>query len=221
MENDESIRRLLLFNEKVEKVLRCSFVKNVFTKDHGFTLHVGQNQPITVERHGSDEEATDAISLTLRFFFIDKDGLSIYNAKTGGVDSQMESLYLSLSLPEAQKQSVRDAFAEYRDFLAGTTSIKCNNQLYTNWFVLEHILFGDLSHANPEKRPIIEQWRAFPPLKSLIDFYYEDVVAQTVIFVSNCRNFNNYVIHYLSGELCADHSSSELPSIEPHGTQED
>jgi hypothetical protein len=65
----EAQRRLLLFNEKAEKLQRSSFIAKVFHKDHGFTIHFGENKPLIVEKRGADEESTDALSLTLRFFY--------------------------------------------------------------------------------------------------------------------------------------------------------
>jgi hypothetical protein len=76
-ETTEALRRLRLFNEKAEKLQRCSFIEKVFRPDHGVTIHFGEDLPLTVENQGADEEATDALSLTLRFFFNQRDGISL------------------------------------------------------------------------------------------------------------------------------------------------
>ena len=71
------LRRLRLFNEKTEKLLRCSFVQKVFSKRTGLTIRMGVDQPLTIERSGADEEATDALTLTLRLFFMRRDGIAL------------------------------------------------------------------------------------------------------------------------------------------------
>src|ERR1051325_2638857 len=147
----EALRRLRLFNEKAEKLLRCSFVQKVFQKDHGFTISFGEGQPVTVERSGADEEATDAFSLTLRFFYNKRDGISL---------DQMRELYESLPISKEEKCKARDAFARYDKMLSSGIGSVFKGVTLTNWHIIETVLYGSLAHINDDKRPIYDEWRS-------------------------------------------------------------
>jgi hypothetical protein len=158
----EAVHRMRLFNEKADKLDRCSFVEKVFKKDHGFTIHFGEDQSLNVERTGADEGATDALSLTLRFFFNKKDGIAI---------EQMKDLYESLPIPEEEKVKARNAFVHYERILDAPIGVNFKGTILTNWNVIETILYGDLAHANDDKRPIFEEWRSAAPFYTLVNFF--------------------------------------------------
>jgi hypothetical protein len=185
VETTEALRRLRLFNEKAEKLQRCSFIEKVFRPDHGVTIHFGEDQPLTVEKQGADEEATDALTLTLRFFFNQRDGISL---------SQMRELYEALPVPDEEKRKARDAFGRYDGFLNSGIGVVFKGHALTNWNVLETVLYGDLAHANDNKRPIFEEWREAAPFGTLVQFYYEEAVARVVQFVVACQQFNEELI---------------------------
>lgn len=188
VETAEALQRLRLFNEKAEKLQRCSFIEKVFRSDHGVTIHFGEDQPLTVEKQGADEEATDALSLTLRFFFNQGDGISL---------SQMRKLYEALPLPDEEKRKAREAFGRYDGFLNSGIGVVFKGNALTNWNVLETVLYGDLAHANDNKRPMFEEWREAAPFGTLVQFYYEEAVARVVQFVVACQQFNEEIIRRL------------------------
>jgi hypothetical protein len=188
VETTEALQRLRLFNEKAEKLQRCSFIEKVFRSDHGVTIHFGEDRPLTVEKQGADEEATDALSLTLRFFFNQRDGISL---------CQMRELYQALPLPDEEKQKVRDSFGRYDEFLNSGIGVVFRENALTNWNVLETVLYGDLAHANDNKRPIFEEWREAAPFGILVQFYYEEAVARIVQFVVALQRFNEKIIRRL------------------------
>ena len=188
VETTEALRRLRLFNEKAEKLQRCSFIEKVFRPDHSVTIHFGEDQPLTVDKQGADEEAIDALSLTLRFFFIQKDGISL---------SQMGELYQALPIPDENKRKAREAFGRYDEFLNSGIGVVFKGLSLTNWNVLETVLYGDLAHANHDKRPIFEEWREAAPFGTLVEFFYEEAVAGIVQFVVACQQFNEEIIRRL------------------------
>ena len=183
----EALLRLRLFNEKAEKLLRCSFVENVFKQPTGITISFGENQPMTVERRGADEEATAALSLTLRFFFNQRDGISL---------DQIRDIYEILDIPDEQKKKARDAFGRFDNFLQSGIGVVFKGKRLTNWNIIETVLYGDLAHANDDKRPIFQEWRDAAPFGTMIDFYYEDAVSTVVQFIASCQRFNDKILQH-------------------------
>src|SRR5690242_2528128 len=93
----DGLRRLRLFNEKAERLRRTRFIKMTSAEGVGVRVSYRANEPLTVEKRGADEEATDALLLTLRFFLQPRDGIQL---------EQIEQLYRALPLPDEYKERV-------------------------------------------------------------------------------------------------------------------
>jgi len=184
----DAIRRLRLFNEKVEKLERCSFVTKVFRPDHGVTIHFGTDQPLTITKVGADEEATDALVLTLRFFFQEKDDISL---------RQITELYQRLPIRDEDKGKVRMAFRNIEQFLDCDVGVVFEGLALTNRIIFETFLYGDLAHVADNKRPLYEAWVKAVPFSTLAMCWFEDIVAQVLSTVFALKRFNEQTITLL------------------------
>ena len=92
----EAVQKLKLFNEKVLTLRRRNFIPQVFGTDHGITLRFSPDKPLTIEKHGADEEALHAVIPTLRLFVQPGDGISF---------DQIAALYQRLPVEDRAKQS--------------------------------------------------------------------------------------------------------------------
>jgi hypothetical protein len=188
----DALDRLRFFNEKTEKLLRCSFVEKVFGKDRGITIHFGEDQKVVAERQGADEESTDALTLTLRFFFQERDNIAIYDKP--GSKSQMLKFYESLPIPDDKKQRARETFVRFDQYLATTSHMSFMGRSLTNWNIVETVLYGDKAHANHDKRPIFQEWQEAAPFGTFVQSSYEEAVAEVIRFVDWCVSFNKELI---------------------------
>lgn len=96
-------------------------------------------------KQGPDEEARLAVVSTLRMFVQPGDGISI---------EQIAVLYESLPVevdPKA-KESARKAADGLKEYFAQTTGITFQGHVLTNWRLFEVFMYGNLAHANDDKR---------------------------------------------------------------------
>ncbi len=70
-ELDAAITTLEIFNEKVEELLRSSFVHKMLKEPGGVTHRWEEGGEFVAERYGPDEESIKALLLTYRFFIND------------------------------------------------------------------------------------------------------------------------------------------------------
>jgi hypothetical protein len=181
----EALQKLRLFNAKAEKLYRCSFIQKVFRKDHGVTVSFGIDQPIRVEKRGSDEEATDAAVLTLRFFLQPRDGIAY---------EQIRDLYAILPVPEEDKLTVNRWCDELKSFLDEPTALVLHGETPSNGRFLDIFLYGNLSHANEDKRQLYDQWMNTPMDNKIMEFYFEDIAAGVVNFIFAVTSLNTKTI---------------------------
>jgi hypothetical protein len=180
----DALARIHLFNEKADAHLSYSFVRKVFRNDHGYSLSF-REQTLSVEHRGADEEATAAVSLPLRFFFQERDRISL---------KQMREVYETLPISDGQKEMLRQAFREHEEMLSEPLPIVFLGEQLTRWKILETVLYGDLAHANPDKRPTLEAWRKAAPFDTIIKVQYEEVLSEVIYFIAGLRHFNDEVL---------------------------
>lgn len=183
----EAVEKLRLFNDKAEKLFRCSFTEKVFREDHGVTVECGLNRPLEVNKRGSDEEATAAFCCTLRFFLQSRDGISC---------EQIRDLYNVLPVPENDKEAVRRWRDKLTAFLNERTELILHGDKPSNGCLLEIFLYGDLAHANQDKRETFNAWMN-TPMDPLMEFYFEDIAAEVFRIIYEMTNLNRRTIEYL------------------------
>ena len=130
MLSQEQIAALKLFNEKADKLKRCSFTRLVFEHKSGVSFSATINEEIKIERAGPDEEAIDAFALTFRFFIQDNEKSSFRN---------LDSIYNEPPLSQLQKESFAKARRELNDYLDAFSIFTVNNERLSN----RHILGSD------------------------------------------------------------------------------
>ena len=160
MSREEIVSTLKLFNEKADKLRNSNFVRNAVA-DSGVNLSWRAGQPAEVRRRGPDQENIDAFVLTLRFFLQDNEITSFRNLSA--------NIYASTLVPEEYRLQFEKPRAALNDFLDGNTMFNFGG-IITRRELLEVFLFGDLSHANKEKKKKFEEWMA----SSLVSPFFEN-----------------------------------------------
>jgi hypothetical protein len=155
-------RRVALFDEMAGVLLGSRFVERVFSETIGVKLTWERDAPITAVIDGPDEESVRALVLTVRMFIQDGDGISF---------REMREIYDEPSVPAELRSRFyvyRDGINEFLDAPPAGISLNHNGQDLTRRQILDVVVYGGLSHANPRKRATYEQWRAIVPWFALV-----------------------------------------------------
>ena len=187
----EMLQRLKLFNEKIETVRRGRFVPQVFRPDHGVTLNFATEKPLKVEKRGADEDAILALAITLRFFCQEKDGISL---------RQIADIYESLPVEEMDKKSARSAADSVDKYLNTPFPFVINGGAITKRRLFEVFMYGGLAHANDDKRLEYQNWIK-SPIVSMMQFYFEDIVAHMLQVIVSFQGMNERTIEMLQSWL--------------------
>lgn len=170
MDTDSEINTLKLFNEKVDKLSRLSFMKTLLKNKSVVTLKGERKEndqwELTQERVGPQEEAVDAFVLTIRFFIQDNESTSFRN-----IADLYDNSCLSYNLKSDFKH-LRSNLNRYLDSYP-FMGISVNKETLTHRKIMDTVIYGGLSHANPIKKREYDFW-VNTPLKAFIeeDFVY-------------------------------------------------
>jgi hypothetical protein len=173
----EAIQRLKLFNEKLQTLRERKFIPQM--RNNSFTLTFSSNTA-TWETEGPEEESRLAMASTLRMFVQPQDGI---NAE------QIAELYESLPVevdPKA-KESARKAANGLKEYFAKPTDITFQGEVLTNGRLFEVFMYGNLAHANDDKRADYEKWTKHPggvPMKIFFDGIVIDLLKSIFSFHS-------------------------------------
>lgn len=179
MDTKEALATFRLFNEKADKLERLSFTEKI--SHSGVTITAKLNQPVQTERYGPDEESIDAFVLTMRFFVQDNEITSFGN---------MADLYAKLPVSTDLVEKFNDARAKTNAGLDKPTPIKLNDVVLTYRVVYEVFLWGDLAHANPNKKATHNAWAKDPILFPLLqnEFVFALGILLNMIFFTRAVN---------------------------------
>lgn len=165
MNNSEIINSLKLFNEKAKKLERLSFIETLSKYDSGFSIKINKREDghydLIQERRGPLEEAIDAFVLTIRFFIQDNEVTSFRN---------LSGLYECAPVAKKIKNDfikIRTQLNEYLDSNSGMAII-VNKETLNHRKIFDTVIYGCLSHANPEKKGKYD-FLARTPLKAMIE----------------------------------------------------
>jgi hypothetical protein len=186
MSRDEIISTLKLFNEKADKLRNSKFVASAVA-DSGVNLSWTEGQPAEVSRKGPDQENIDAFVLTLRFFLQDNEPISFRNLST--------NIYSSSLISEEHRHQFERARSALNDFLDGNTMFNFGG-IITRRELMNVFIFGDLSHANWEKKEKFEEWMA----SSLVSPFFENEFVTVLFEILNIVLF----VQKLNQQVLAD-----------------
>jgi len=169
---EEAIARLTLFIHKVERLQSLSLVRTLLEGGSSFSISwTADSGAVDLAVTGPDAEQIDAFVLTMRLFIQNNDQISLHN---------MARLYEGLPISERLKQN----FTMHRGHLNESLQRRCilsiNEDNPTMGEVLETILYGQLSHLDPDKRQRYLTWAQFPMAGSIIHFEFVGVLMQFV-----------------------------------------
>jgi hypothetical protein len=190
LSTSEVLKKLKLFNEKIDTVRRGRFVPQVFRPDHGVALTFATEKPVTVQKRGADEDAILALAATLRFFVQQRDGISLW---------QIADIYEGLAVEEMDKESARSSVDSVDKYLDTPCPFLIDGKAITKRHVFEVFMYGSLAHANDDKRLEYEKWTK-GPVADMMEFYFETIVADMLQVIVSFQGMNERTIQALQSK---------------------
>ena len=193
MKHSNIINSLRLFNEKAEKLERLSFIETIRKYNTGFSIKINKREnglyDLIQERRGPLEESIDAFVLTIRFFIQDNEAISFRNIASlyecAPVDNQIKSDF----------NKIRTQLNDYLDSNSGM-AITINEETLNYRKILDIIIYGGLSHANPNKKEKYDFW-VKTPLKAMIENDFVSSLAILFSAIKSIYKLNTTVIDIL------------------------
>ncbi len=170
-----------------------SFVETIRKYNSGFSIEISKRKDglydLIQERRGPLEEAIDAFVLTIRFFIQDNEAISFKN---------IASLYECTPVNNKIKTDFNNIRKQLNDYLDSNSgmAITINDETLNHRNILDIITYGNLSHANPQKKEKFNFW-VRSPLKAMLENDF--VSSLTVLFsaIKSIYKLNTIVIDIL------------------------
>jgi hypothetical protein len=188
---ESAIAALNLFEERAADLEKMSFWRSVFDEPSGVKHSWDRDTGLTTERFGPTDEARNAFCLTFRMFIQENEPCSFQNLERvyqyfydEGYISQRDYGYF---------QSVMAAIAELKEPISDVPII-VNGISLTPWYILDTVIYGDLSHSNEKKRAVFKHWRSIEPLFPLIMNEFVRTLADMINAIIYARGLNTQIL---------------------------
>nr|WP_321498350.1 hypothetical protein [uncultured Methanolobus sp.] len=188
MLSQDDYKVLELFNEKVTKLENNSFVKHIFSQQIGFSMSWEKGKNVEFEKNFPEKESIDSFVLTLRYFIQNNEKISFQN---------IAKIYDKLPDSDQKKEFFKDAVAKLNHFLDAPDkqlTIKEKDKLLTKRDIFNTIIYGELAHANEEKREIYKDWMKNPLLATIIEGEFNAVLGTIMNVLRYIKGLNNHLI---------------------------
>lgn len=182
------LKTLNLFNEKVDRLEKNSFVKHIFSQKTGVTISSKKNEEVKIEKRFPEKESIESFVLTLRYFIQDNEKISFRN---------IGKIYDKLPDNNQKKDFFQDARNKLNNFLDtpdNQLSIKENDRVLTNREIFDTIIYGELAHTNENKREIYKRWMKNPILASIIENEFNVILGAIMNILMYVQNLNDELI---------------------------
>jgi hypothetical protein len=187
MTSNEDLDTLMLFNEKVEKLLRGSFRAQA-SKGVGALVEWKRQTGWDSVYVGPSEESSDAIVLTIRFFIQDNEKISLRN---------MAELYRRLPVARAEADHCLELRDRLNAFLDRQTNVSIREEgPLTFREVIDLFVYGFLSHANKEKAAIMRDLSA-TPMFPIAEADFAHILNAMIRTLRRMSSFNRSIIEIL------------------------
>lgn len=176
-------RRLRLFNEKADKLLRLPLLRA-----DTVSLKIEWDAESNEVRHvlgGVTEADVDAFVLTARLFVQDRDGISFRS---------LVEIYDDPDVSEPVADRFRDARAKWLAYLDVQPGMAVNLKTLTIGDIFDVLFYGDLAHVDENKRAEYDVWRSFPAFAALATWHLIGFLAEVASFVAYFRGLNGELL---------------------------
>jgi len=136
-----------LFNDKMNEINESSFSR--WASEWRSRGNNTSEESRDTKFRGPDVDALKSFVLTLRFFIAPKDKCDI---------EFITKVYSKLPFDQIERQRFLVLKQRYDDFMGSDSGFGENGVSITNWELIELLIYGNLAHANPDKKIIVDKW---------------------------------------------------------------
>lgn len=194
----EAITVLETFNQKANKIKNFSFTEKYLNPGNSVTISGYKKQnnfEINVEQKKVEDEAVEAVVLTIRFFIQNNEKTSLMN---------MSGLYKELS----HLHNLSDEFEKLRFHINNILTLVVQPQPPTHSFenplkvqdIQDVFMYGSLAHSNKEKALMYSSWMSNPITKASYTHYFQKLVHEYIDVTNKITSLNNSLIQILRGQ---------------------
>jgi hypothetical protein len=146
--------RLMLFIEKADELNSLPFTKYIKTgKEISTTITFSSKGKPYSKAKGPRDDSLKSFILTFRFFIQNDSSLR-------ALDKVISD---DLGISEKLKLEVKRVREKLDDFLHSPNELFVDNGIsYTNWQVVDAMIYGYYAHANAEQRRLFKSWEQDP-----------------------------------------------------------
>lgn len=171
---DDTRQTLQLFVEKADELKSSGFVRQLeeLRQTRVQISWKAQDGVLRVQRWGPHQEAIKALVLTLRFFIQDRDGISLRS---------LCALCDDPGLSEDWKREFKQTRSEINAYLdkPAVPAVQIDGVAPPMWReVMNVFIYGDMAHANRERRRIFKAWKG-----EVVFPVFEDVFVNVLVNV--------------------------------------
>lgn len=177
----DQMRRVRLFNEKVNELDRSRFAIAMYDQQSGVIVEGSLTGPAEAVFVGPDDDAIRSFVLTIRLFQQDRDGISV---------KALAEIYDGESVPTELSKQFREARKALNDRLDSDTMFVFNEERITRRGLLDVFLYGGLAHVDAEKREVYEHWQAFGMAFALMSNEFVATLAEFFNCIRWIRHIN-------------------------------
>lgn len=192
MDLAEYISILENFNHKANKIKNFSFKEKYINPGNSVAISGqknGDDFTIDIEEIKVEDEAVEAIVLTLRFFIQNNEKTSLMN---------MSKLYKESSY----LHNLSDEFEKLRSRINNILSLSVQPQPPTHSFenplkiqdIQDVFMYGSLAHSNKKKSLIYSSWMSNPITKVSYTHYFQKLVHEYIDVTNRIASLNNSLI---------------------------
>lgn len=161
---------LILYNEKIDKLMNSRFVKFLTSNDLKFSINYTPENEVTVSSNFADQDALDAFGVTIRFFNQNNEPISVCNMSK----IYHESGFFSDEL----KKDFDFARTHLNKNLDKDSNIITASGALKNRDIFDIVLYGGIVHSTRREE-------------------YKKLVANPLIAVPVMAEFQNILMYFL------------------------
>jgi len=146
--------QLKLFLQKADRVARSNYLQKIIKQD-GTRLSFSWSKGVGggFSNNFPEEEAVDALMLTVRMFVQNNDQVSF---------ASLAKLIDDVGISDGWKERFNDVRKKLNEFLDGNSILNLDGKIYTHMEVFEVFLYGHLAHLNRTKVNLYNKWSKNP-----------------------------------------------------------
>jgi hypothetical protein len=199
----ETREALKLVVEKARRLYNGHYLQQVNEKggtnlSYSYTRQSdGPGGAVTIDYMHPDDDATDALALTFRFFIMASEMASFRWLANNALNDPGLSVDWKRGFTQARDDfnAFLDSLSHIRERLVGPVpggspgevQVVSESQL-TNREIMDTFFYGGLAHAEPKKRQTLERWKAMPLFFPMMQAQFDHIVMMglhVIIYVGS------------------------------------